>query len=243
MFKTKTGILTTTLAVLAIVTLGARNSSAQSTPITDTQKTNYVPNANQPFTNQVNVTDPFEGLGYQAEVICAGFYVFDESENLQECCGCPISEDGLLTLEVDSAGGTTSGDLVSNPFNVRTGPTTLPFANIKILTFQLNPPSQLGGQDPVVCDATGTTYPYGQYPFPILQTINRTLRGDATLSLTPSIRAWATHLQNQTNLTESEFRDAPLTQTDANNYAEWCGDIQQAGSGRGVCSCGTNSAL
>jgi len=245
MYKTKMGILITTLAVLAIVTLGARNSSAQTTPVTDTQKTNYIPNANVAGSNQVNVTDTFERNGStQAEIICAGFFVFDENEALQECCGCPVSEDGLLTVDVDGASsGASVGDLVSNPFIAPSGPVALAFANIKIVSFSVNPPSILGGQVPNVCDATGGTYPEGQYPFPQLKGFNNTEVNAAVLTLTPSLRAWATHLQNQTNLTESEFRDAPLSQQDANNYAEWCGDIQQEGSGRGVCSCGNDQAL
>jgi len=247
MYKTRMGILITTLAALAVVTLGANNSFAQSTPITDTLKTNYVPNANLAGMNQINVTDPFERSSAEAEVICAGFYVFDQNEQLEECCGCPISEDGLLTLDVDggsAAQQATLGDLVSNPFKIAGGsPTVLPFANIKIVSFQLNPPNPvIAGADPFICDATGGTYPFGQYPS-TLDDFNHTGEGLATLSLTPSLRAWATHLQNQTNLTESEFRDAPLTQTNANNYAEWCGDIQQVGSGRSVCSCGSDQAL
>jgi hypothetical protein len=256
MYKTKMGILITTLAVLAVVTLGARNSSAQTTPISDTQKTNYVPNANLAGANAVNVTDTFEFGGGQNEIICAGFYVFDENEQLQECCGCPISEDGLLTILVDSGvagagnpntsgpnvgpGPVAAGDLVSNPFNSHTAPGTLNFANIKIISFNINPPnSTIGFIDPLICDATGGNFPQGQFPFP-------SLVGHGTfvpLSLTPSLRAWATHLQNQTNLTESEFRDAPLSQNDANNYANWCGAIQFSGSGRGVCSCGNDQGF
>ena len=252
MFKTKMGILTTTLAVLAIVSLGAKNSAAQTTPVTDTMKTNYAPNANQAGANQVNVTDPFEFSGAQKEIICAGFYVFDQNEQLEECCGCPISNDGLLTLLVDSgrpgAGNpaspatalATSGDLVSNPFFAPTGPVALNFANIKIVSFNINPPNPtIGFVDPLICDATGGNYPQGQYPFP-----NLIGHGTFTaLSLTPSLRAWATHFQNQTNITESEFRDAPISQNDANNYANWCGAIQFSGSGRGVCSCGVDTGI
>jgi len=249
MYKTRIGILT--LAVLAIVTLGTAHADG-TTPVRDTQKTNYIPNASSVGANQVNVTDTFERTGSsQDNIICAGFYIFDENEQLEECCGCPISEDGLLTITVDSgvagAGNpaiTTpaGGDLVSNPFVARTA-NTLGFINIKLVSFLRTPPSSVNLGDTDMCDATGGTYPEGQYPFPGLQGVNNTHLNLAELTLTPSLRAWATHLQNQTNLTESEFRDVPLTETDADNYAEWCGDIQQIGSGRGVCSCGTFEAI
>ena len=239
--KVGVGIIAAALAGLSIGSFGARYAWAQAVP--DTQKTNYLPNSNIVGPDVVNVTDTFEFSASQAEIICAGFYIFDENEQLEECCGCPISEDGLLTVQ--SASGTSgpasvaapSGDLVSNPFR-SSGP--LPFANVKLVSFNINPPNTvIGSQDPLICDATGGVYPQGQYPFPQLV-------GHGTfvpLSLTPSLRAWATHFQNQTKLTESEFRDAPLTQTDANNYAQWCGAIQFSGSGRGVCSCGANASF
>ncbi len=31
----------------------------------------------------------------------ASFYVFDDSQELQECCGCPISPDGMLSESVN----------------------------------------------------------------------------------------------------------------------------------------------
>jgi len=40
--------------------------------------------------------------------LCAEIYVFDQSQQLSECCGCLVSPDGLLTLSVNS-------DLTANP--------------------------------------------------------------------------------------------------------------------------------
>src|ERR1700683_1033670 len=237
--KAGVGIIIGALAGLAIASFSARNAWAVVYPVPDTQKTNYLPNSHIAGADTVNVTDPFERSSSQQEVICAGFYVFDQNEQLQECCGCPISEDGLLTVQSSSGStGASSatapgGDLVSNPFFLKGGASTpLPFANVKIVSFNLNAPNPvIAAQNPFICDATGGTYPYGQYPFPSLRADNNTGEGVATMSLSPCLPRWATHLQNQTNLTESEFRDVPLLQSDANNYAEWCGDIQQAGSG------------
>lgn len=42
--------------------------------------------------------------------LCAMIYVFDSSEELQECCGCTLTPDGLKTLSVTK-------DLTSNPNN------------------------------------------------------------------------------------------------------------------------------
>jgi hypothetical protein len=40
--------------------------------------------------------------------LCAEIYVFDQDQQLSECCGCSVSPDGLLTLSVNS-------DLTANP--------------------------------------------------------------------------------------------------------------------------------
>jgi Bacterial Ig-like domain (group 2) len=40
--------------------------------------------------------------------LCAEIYVFDQNQQLSECCGCLLSPDGLLTLSVNS-------DLTGNP--------------------------------------------------------------------------------------------------------------------------------
>ena len=46
--------------------------------------------------------------GYTSGEMCAMIYVFDRSQELNECCGCLISDSGLLTLSL-------LNDLTSNP--------------------------------------------------------------------------------------------------------------------------------
>jgi uncharacterized protein YjdB len=52
----------------------------------------------------VRLTNP----GATGGNLCAEIYVFDQSQQLSECCGCLVSPDGLRTLSVN-------GDLTSNP--------------------------------------------------------------------------------------------------------------------------------
>jgi hypothetical protein len=52
----------------------------------------------------VRLTNP----GVTGGNLCAEIYVFDQSQQLSECCGCLVSPDGLRTLSVN-------GDLTSNP--------------------------------------------------------------------------------------------------------------------------------
>jgi hypothetical protein len=33
--------------------------------------------------------------------LCAAFYVFDDSQEMQECCSCPVSADGLISESVN----------------------------------------------------------------------------------------------------------------------------------------------
>jgi hypothetical protein len=52
----------------------------------------------------VRLTNP----GVTGGNLCAEVYVFDQDQQLSECCGCLVSPDGLLTLSVNS-------DLTGNP--------------------------------------------------------------------------------------------------------------------------------
>ena len=60
-----------------------------------------------PKTNQdtaVRITNP----AVTGKDVCAMLYVFDQDQQMTECCGCQVSQDGLRTLSVNK-------DLLSNP--------------------------------------------------------------------------------------------------------------------------------
>lgn len=67
----------------------------------------------------VRLTNP----GVTGDNLCAMIYVFDENQELTECCGCTITDSGLRTLSL-------SGDLTSNPL-IGTPP---PNGNIKVVS-------------------------------------------------------------------------------------------------------------
>ena len=75
--------------------------------------------------------------------LCAMIYVFDPQEELQECCGCVLTPDGLRTLSVHS-------DLTSNPNNNE----VLATGEIKILT---SAPNSGGTCDPSFGGPGGST--------------------------------------------------------------------------------------
>jgi len=277
-------IVVMTLAAIGIFALaGSRSAFAQTgettggtTPIPDTAKINYFSGGNvaTPNSTVVNVTDPLESENSpsQPQDICAMIYVFDNAERMQECCGCNITEDGLLTIAVNggvagSATSDTAGSLATNPVK-----DSSPMASglIRIVTAGNNGDNgnELASDNNVtfVCDATGGSDPWGQYGntpaanggktwafdgnssanngdgkngVPLYPKFHHPASngvGGGSLSLIGNVRAWATHLSN--SLTESAFRNDPLSQNDADNLAETCGDVQNAGSGKGVCQCG-----
>jgi hypothetical protein len=61
---------------------------------------------------------------------------------------------------------------------------------------------------------------------------------------TPSLRSWATHIQNKVNNTafpetEGESQQACLGTGEQADLGEDCSVLQELGSGKGQCSCGT----
>ncbi|HXX02456.1 MAG TPA: hypothetical protein VEJ00_14665, partial [Candidatus Acidoferrales bacterium] len=60
---------------------------------------------------------------------------------------------------------------------------------------------------------------------------------------TPSVRAWASRIQNKVGsaypVTETEFSDATLSAQELSfNLEEQCYFAERLGSGHGICSCG-----
>jgi hypothetical protein len=128
--------LTIALVIVGLFTLGAGVASAQ-----DVYKLNYFANNTQlpgggvPPDETVRISNP--GLTYGN--LCAMIYVFDNDQQLTECCGCVETHNGLRTLSVKR-------DLTSNPL-------TGVISNngvIKVISAAVN-------NSP--CDATGNVSP------------------------------------------------------------------------------------
>jgi hypothetical protein len=85
--------LTIALIILGICTLGVISAAAQ-----DVFKVNYF--ANNGVTGApdgtVRVTNPGSSNGN----LCAMVYVFDNDQQMSECCGCITTPDGLRTFSV-----------------------------------------------------------------------------------------------------------------------------------------------
>ena len=137
--------------------------------------------------------------GLTAGGLCAMVYVFDQNQELNECCGCSVSDSGLRTFSLLL-------DLTANPLTGVKPQTGV----IKVV------PSDLG-QNPQ-CDP-GSLAPSGV------------------------ILGWGSNVQVLSDgtfqVTETKFEMAPLSDGETTNLVSECNFLKQAGSGQGICSCGT----
>ena len=58
--------------------------------------------------------------------------------------------------------------------------------------------------------------------------------------IVPGLRAWMTHIQSTTQITEGESQDATLSTAEVGRLEAECKAIFLVGSGQGLCQCGTN---
>ena len=128
----KLPIIAIALVTLSLLTVGLGVASAQ-----DVFKINYFANANTSGAPDATVRIDNPGLTYGN--LCAMIYVFDNDQQLSECCGCIESHNGLRTISVN-------GNLTSNPL------TGVKSTNgvIKVVSAAVN-------DSP--CDATGNVTP------------------------------------------------------------------------------------
>jgi len=134
----KRQILTNALIVIGLCTFGVISASAQSpSPFT----VNYF--ANNGVSGAPDATVRVTNPGTSNGNLCAMVYVFDNDQQMDECCGCLTTPDGLRTFSVTK-------DLTSNPL---VG-TVVNHGDIKILTAPVN-------NSP--CDPAANVLPEGDF--------------------------------------------------------------------------------
>ena len=205
----KRHLLTICLVVLGLGAL-AVSASAQAAPAIaqDFFKINYF--SNNGVSGAPDATVRIDNPGTPVVVpddsptgpqnLCAMIYVFDNDQQLTECCGCLVTPDGLRTLSVGK--------------NLTNNPLTGVVSNNGVIKIV----SAVPNNSP--CDPT------------------------ENFDFTPTVRAWATHIQNKVGsaypVTETDFSNATLSEVELEgNLIAQCFFAQRLGSGHGVCSCGT----
>jgi len=144
--------LTTMMAAVACAGLLSSRAWAVDPPnappvYTDAYSVNYYTTTagGAPVDETVHIINPTGGTR------CANIYVFDAIQNLQECCSCPITHNGLLTLSVNA-------NLTNNPVALPAGTTALTNGVIKIVSGTQIPPPKTSPTAPPTCSA-GTPLP------------------------------------------------------------------------------------
>jgi len=216
---------------------------------TDAFYVNYFANAQVGTTDDIiravdaNVRDATaHGTDTGPFPLCAMVYVYDEWQEMQECCGCPVSAGGRIDLSVDGLTRVPADDFLATPVLGIPGPSTLYRGTIKIVstnssitTLSYSPSNgPCAGQNSVICDPSLDAYS-GYTP-------------------TDSLRAWITHLQTHTGGMDGQFNESRFERTDEPNgdlatMADDCSVIRNnsqssfnpdatpaAAAGRGTCA-------
>src|ERR1035437_2526512 len=147
--------------------------------------------------------------------ICANIYVFNDVQEMQECCSCDLSPNALVTRS-------TISDLTSNPL---ISSESLEAGVIKIVGV---PPQSVGPGETSICPTSET------FPIPeegLHAWINHTeSMASNQAGFTPP---WG--FVPKTSV--EEFGDSKIDTGELNNLFTQCKFINQHGSGHGICKC------
>jgi len=159
--------------------------------------------------------------------LCANLYVFDDDQEMQECCSCPLTADGLRTISVIN-------DLTSNPqFSSPLG-----VGVIKLVTTI--------GADPLNCTSGGNG---------VAGTAGTLLKFYLSVGLVAWIDHTESIASNNSGFTPpfgfvrstsvDSFAQPPLDFEEmfspTNGLVPVCNNIELHASGRGICACGIGS--
>ena len=143
--------------------------------------------------------------------VCANIYVFNDIQELEECCQCDLSANSLRTLSVIN-------DLLKNPF---TGSESTEAGVIKIIG--VRPASQ---GPPSVCKDSATI------PFPLADGLH------AWVNHTEQMGISAPPFGFVTSTSVEGLQYARLDVGEFEELFTQCEFINVHGSGRGICTCG-----
>ncbi len=186
--------------------------------------------------NLVRLTNPVRNTSVLGEnqviTLCAMIYVFDDNENLGECCGCPLQADKLLSLSVQK-------DLTANWETSRFAAATNQAGLIDIVSSNQNHLGNLEGMPK--CSATSGCNG-GCDP----------ALGKATNPTTGGLRGYITHnnvilgsgrigpvtiFTADTGITEVPLADSGSPDSAEETFLETqC--KAKVGTGAGICDCG-----
>jgi hypothetical protein len=89
-------MILSTLAIALVLGVASATAVAQDS---STYAVTYYSNANT--AGAPDATVRVINDGNTGGSLCAAFYVFDDSQEMQECCSCPVTADGLIAESVN----------------------------------------------------------------------------------------------------------------------------------------------
>ena len=163
----------------------------------------------------VNAGNYETGGGPASGDVCANIYVFNDIQELEECCQCDLSADSLRTLSVIN-------DLLKNPF---TGKESTEAGVIKII-----------GVKPL---AQSETPPFSRCYDSTVNPLPFLAGGlHAWLNHTEQMGISAAPYGFVTSTSVEEFEHSRLDSGELASLYDQCDFINEHGSGRGICTCG-----
>jgi hypothetical protein len=147
--------------------------------------------------------------------ICANIYVFNDVQEMQECCSCDLSPNALLTLS-------TINNFTSNPL---TSSESLEAGVIKIVGV---PPQSVGPGETSICP-TSETFPTPEEGLHAWT--------NHTESMASNQAGFTPPFGFVTSTSVEEFRHSELDAGELNQLFTECAFINAHGSGHGICTC------
>ena len=175
--------------------------------------------------------------------VCANIYVFNDVQEMQECCQCDLSANSLKTISVIT--GLTSNPLISSE--------STEAGVIKILG--VRPLTAVRPLPTAAAAATGTDPVCRQSVIPPLPRPSTTTGAATFLPLFPlaeGLHAWINHTESMasnqagftppfgflTSTSVEEFKYSDLDAGEIASLDSQCSFINLHGSGHGICTCG-----
>ena len=207
-------VMCTLLPILAVaLVLGTASAVAQNAP-DDVYALGYYSGANTAGSPDTTVRVINDGSAGEAD-LCAAFYVFDNSQELQACCSCPVTADGIISESVNS-------NLLGNPLTTK--------LNVAGVIKVLSTATAKGG--PTECSASAK---YAGAVTPgIRGWITHIQAGAIEIDGATTKRKSALDLAV---ITEVDLKNSNYTTLETGDVELECQYLILLGSGHGQCSC------
>ena len=164
------------------------------------------------------VDETVDDLALGSGDVCANIYVFNDVQEMQECCQCDLSANSLRTISVIA-------DLTSNPL------ITAESTEAGVIKIVGVPPLAVGPDEASLCPSSET------FPAPLEEGLHAWI--NHTESMASNQTGFTPPWGFITKTSVEKFADSALDEAELNNLFSVCEFINEHGSGHGICTCGS----